>query len=50
MQTTLRACAEDTKTAMAEYKKSWHKVVKSVGEDLDSLYPALEKMGKEMVV
>ena len=48
MQTTLRACAENPKTAMIEYKKSWKKVVKSVGEDLNSLYPALSRMGKEM--
>ncbi|MDC7228013.1 MAG: acyl-CoA dehydratase activase [Spirochaetales bacterium] len=48
MQTTLRACAENPKTAMIEYKKSWKKVVKSIGENLKSLYPALEQMGKEM--
>ncbi len=48
VQTTLRACAEDPAAAMIEYKKSWKKVVKSVGEDLKSLYPALEVMGKEM--
>ncbi len=48
MQTTLRACAEDPAAAMIEYKKSWKKVVKSVGQDLKSLYPSLEQMGKEM--
>ncbi len=48
MQTTLRACAENSKTAMIEYKKSWKKVVKSVGDNLDSLYPALKQMGHEM--
>ncbi|MBI9108644.1 MAG: activase [Spirochaetales bacterium] len=48
MQTTLRACAVNSKTAMIEYKKSWKKVVKSVSEDLNSLYPALNVMGQEM--
>ena len=48
MQTTLRACAENPKTAMIEYKKSWKKVIKTVSQDLNSLYPAITIMGKEM--
>jgi predicted nucleotide-binding protein (sugar kinase/HSP70/actin superfamily) len=33
---------------MIEYKKSWKKVISSVRSDLESLYPALKEMGKEM--
>lgn len=44
MQTTLRACAEDSSSAMKTFRKEWKRMLSSVEENLENLYPALKDL------
>ena len=48
IQTSLRACAEDPKEAIATYNTLWRGLTKAAEEDFPSVYPKLEEIAKEV--
>ena len=48
IETSLRACALDPQTAIANYDELWQELVETAGDDHTQLLPALEKVATEI--
>ena len=48
IQTSLRACAEKPVEAIAKYNELWHEMTSAAEKDFKTVYPALEKVAREV--